>query len=643
MARRKPTDFRSFHTTARRDANGKETRVASARDFEGYWWQAPNEEALHSAFWAAVESVQRQQDSRRAANQVHELLYGDRPNEAHLRAEDDKVTFNLVEQAVDTLCAKISKQKPKTTFVTDGGDWAQQRRAKRLEKYVDGTLYRLKAQEEAREEFRDACVYDVGVEKWFLGEDGLPTAERVHPEELLVDEVDGKHGRPRCMYQAKTVPREVLRAQVEAMHEAGDFGEGADAAGKRDRLLELVRDADGPADVKRSTEALGDVVEVREGWHLPSSKPKEGQECDGKHLLVLSNGILLEEEWRRTEFPFVVTFFGKRLRGFYGRGVAERLVKWQRNINKRLRRLNECLDKVARPVVLAEMGSEVEERHITNQVGLILKYRGTPPTFAMPPAVPPELFKSLEDDIRRGLEAVGVSTMDVAARKPAGLNSEPALREWSDIASERFALVGQAYEATFVARARQIMALSREAEEKGLNPEAPVEGRRGIEKVRWKEVAMDEEAFVLKALPTSSLPTTPAARKQTVEEWVQAGWIDGLTARRLMDVPDLEEANSVAFAGQEDIEYLVEDFLDGKDFEGPEPHQDLAYGLKRMQSAYLRAKRQGAPPEVRTLFLDWMSQAQAMLESMAAPAAPAGPQGSAMPPPGPAVSPPLLQ
>lgn len=633
MAKSKLPSKKDFKVVAVRTADGQETRFARPESWSGFWWLAP-EGVLHSAVWGAVDAVLNQQSARRAALEIHERLYGDEVPVVRGVVED-KATLNVVRMGTDTLCAKISKQKPKTAFITDGGNWAQQRRARRLDRYVDGTIQRVGTHAKARDEFRDACVKDLGVEKWFL-EDGEIRAERVMPEQILVDSVDGQLGNPRCLYQRMPVHREMLRAQIDKWAE-----EKTISTEQREKLLEALKSSEAPEDLAgiagADPHSLGDMVEVREAWHLPSRTVKDKKKPhDGRHVITVEGAVLLDEAWHRSDFPFVFTLFSKRLRGFYGCGVAEQLVKWQRTINKKLRRLNQCLDRMARPMWFVEETSDVNVRHLANgDVADIVKYRGQQPTAPQFPAVPPELFRSIEDDARRALESVGVSMMDVAAKKPAGIDSAVGLREWSDIGSERFVLVGQMWEESFVSRARQVMALSEEAEDRGIKLEALVEGRDGLEKISWSEVRMDEATFVLKALPTSSLPQTPAARAQTIDEWQQKGWVDGLTARRLMDMPDLESANNVAFAGQEDIEYALEDILDGKEYETPEPFQDLTYGLKRFQSAYLRARRQGAPEEVLQNLRDWMSQAQSMLESLAPPA-PAGPApmdaGGAPPP-----------
>jgi hypothetical protein len=241
------------------------------------------------------------------------------------------------------------------------------------------------------------------------------------------------------------------------------------------------------------------------------------------------------------------------------------------------------------------------------------------------------LWDSIERDKARAFELVGVSQLSVASKKPAGLDSGAALREYNDTEAERFVLVGQAWEDYHLEQAKQIIALAKEiAAEDGDDFDVTVETRGSLEVLKWKEVQLEDDAYVLKMMPTSSLPTTPAARQQTVMDWMQAGWIDPREARRLMDMPDLEASNNAEFAAAEDIENCIADILESGTYQTPEPYQDLVYGVKRFQSAYLRAKRMNVPEKRRGLLLRWMDEASAMLQQA---------QTAAMPPPGAAPSP----
>lgn len=604
-------------------------------DVRQQWWDAPENDA-HNAVFDLVRTLEREQGGRAITNTAYAHLYGDK--EAHfagassiaavrreaalavLARQRPNITFNLIRVAVDTLCAKISKAKPKASFVTDGGSWSQQRRARRLDRFVYGAMLEGGYYPAARDVFRDASVQDLGVLKVDLNEAGTAIRfERVFPEELLVGESDGRYGEPRTMVQLRWVPREVLLALVKLMDPEASEEE---VAARREAILMAPK----PAHTVNRVAALGDMVQVAMAWHLPSH---EGAE-DGRYTVTVEGATLRDRQWTRPRFPFVVFRFSKRLQGFYGQGVAEQLAGRQRTINRKLRAINDALLLMSVPRYFVRNGAKFEVKQLTNEPGVIM--RGMePPQVLTGNVVPPELFRSVEQDIQQGLEEVGISMLSATAQKPAGLNSEPSLREFNDIESERFVLVGQMYEEAAVQAARLVIDIAEEAAEEDTFLEVSSErGRRQREKISWKDVRMDAADFVLKTFPTSSLPTTPAARIKRVMEWYEAGWVDEISARQLLDLPDLDEATSLVVAAREDILSTIERFLDGDGppdadtYLPPEPYQDLQAGLRMFQSAYLRARMQGAPEERLDLLRLWMAQAEAMLAPPAAP--PTAPQ-----------------
>jgi hypothetical protein len=604
---------------------GKASTKARLRDF---WWDAPQGDA-HLDVFALAHAMEGQQATRRNDNSLHSMLYGERNGYdtpqaqaiAELTSDGRKgTTYNLIRSAVDTLSAKIAKAKPKASFVTDGGSWSQQRRAKRLDRFTYGAMHRAEAYATGRECFLDAAIEDLGAAKVFVDENGRFVVERVQPDELLVEEADGRYGRPRTLLHRRAVHREVLKALLASL----DPDATEDELERRRAAIDA---ATPPGRTNLRVPAVGDFVEVLEAWHLPSGPVEDGKPCDGRHVVAVEGATLRDREWRRPRFPFAVLRFAKRRRGYYGQGIPERLAGRQRTINRKLRALNDSLLTMGVPRYFVRTGTQFSVEQLTNVPGTIM--RGTEAPQVMQGVVGiGELVTSIQNDIREGLEEVGVSMLSASARKPGGLNSGASLREYNDIESERFILIGQAYEEFFVEVARLIIDAAREADEDGVKLEVDAEGRNGLERLAWKKVAMDEGTFVLKAFPTSSLPTTPSARKEAVQELLGAGFIDNLEARRLLDMPDLDASSNAAFAAQEDIEATVERFLEYGDdevnppddtYQAPEPHQDLAFGLKRMQSAYLRAKWQSAPEARLQLLLNWMDQAQGLLDSLKAP------------------------
>jgi hypothetical protein len=606
---------------------------------EGYWWKMAKD--VHATLFSLCTRLQQQQSGRQIENLKYLRLYGDQqlmgltplgfsraassPDaQAPNAATRERLTFNVVRMAIDTLAAKIAKNRPKPTFVTDGGDYEQQKRAKQLDKFVQGVFYQVQLAVLAVQAFIDGCVTDVGVLHWYRDGSRI-CCERVLPGELFVDEVDGMYGQPRQLVRIKAVQREVLLEQFPA-HAAKIL------AAKAPTMLTTASAA----------QRLADMVEVTEAWHLPTcsvDEPEEGKEQNargGRHVIAVDNADLLDEPWTRDEFPFAVFRWSRRLVGWYGQGVAEQLSGDQLAINKLLKTIGAILHLMSVPRYFVEETSEIVEDHLNNSIGAIVKYRGTPPQLSVMDAVPKELFGELEQRKARAFERVGVSQLSVAAKKPAGLDAGVALREYNDIEAERFVITGQAWEQFHLDCARQVIALG---EEIAADPDhakdfdVAVSSKGGVERIRWQDVQLDRDAYVMKMMPTSSLPTTPAAKQQAVMEWQNAGWIEAIEARQLLDFPDIEQSNDLAFAAREDIHWTAQRLLDGDKYFAPEPQQDLQYGIRHVLATYLRARRMKVPEERKRNLLTWLETAQDMLAKSAPPAPTAAPPGPAAPPP----------
>lgn len=618
-----------------------------------YWWREPKEE-VHQALFATLRAIDQEQQVRVSNNRVTKRLYGDemRPytyltspgnpiinpvlSTSSQRGAWGSITYNLCRVATDALASKLAKHKPKPAFITDGGTWAQRRRARRLDDFVYGTFHATKLFDTGRRAFLDGASRDIGVVKGYL-RDGKICLERVQPEEILVGAMDSIYNRSRSMYHVTLVARDEAIAMVDEWHPKKSEAE-------KEKLRMAIREATSGLNSQAHWANLaeqGDVLAIAEGWHLPSKK--DGS--DGRHVIAVNTTTLLDEGWKLPRFPFATFRFHERDSGYYGQGVVEQLMGRQLALNSLCRTITDSLRlmSVPRYFVKKGMGEAFDVRQLTNEVGIVMEGL-EPPQVLTGNVIPGELFSTYKQTIQEGLETVGISQLSVAGLKPAGLNSAPALREQTDIESERFSLVTLQYEAMYMEAGQLVVDLATMAAEQKVKLKATSETRGTMRSIDWEDAALDSDSYVTKMHSASQLPQTPAARKQFVRELYQDQLIDNLEYRRLMDLPDLDASFSLAMAGRDDIEYLVEKFLDGDDGEGveedyepPEKFQDLKYGVKRMQLEYLRAKRLGAPPERLELLLRWIDQAMFILSKMEQPAAP--PAGVPLPPPAPGAAP----
>lgn len=161
---------------------------------------------------------------------------------------------------------------------------------------------------------------------------------------------------------------------------------------------------------------------------------------------------------------------------------------------------------------------------------------------------------------------------------------------------------------------------------------------------------------MLQVFPTSALPTLPSARTQEVERWQANNWVTEARARKLLDFPDLDDANDLATADEDVLAWQLERMLDRGEDVLPEPFQDLNKAVADGQLALLRAQQDGAPPKhldkLRVFIMAAVdaiqaaeaaaAEQQAVAEQAAAPAPevaapelPAGPEGAVPPPMGP--------
>lgn len=596
-------DYRDFE-------KGEKGGVGTA----GFWWHQDDDKKTAAAVVTAAKFIDDQQSYRTADNLRHARLYGnfdalgfggrDFVRSSSVNPNVNRISLNVVTACVDTLAAKIAKNRPRPSFQTFGGDWGKRQRAKKLEKFCQGKFYEMKLYQIGARCFIDECVFGTGIKKFFE-RDGRVCCERVLPDEIKVDDADGIHGAPRQMFHVKTISREVLM---------GAFAEPANA--KERPIADAIRDAKRPDDTGAAARGFGDMVEVYEAWHLPSS-PTAG---DGLRIIAVDGAVLEREEWKKDYFPFTFQRFSDRLVGFWGQGLAERLTGIQLEINRLLKEITESLRLVSKPRVFLQGTSNVPKSHINNEIGTIITYNGKEPIFSAANVVPPEQFAQLDRLFSRAFEEAGISQLSATQQKPAGLDSGAALREYGDNQSERFSLVSQGHDQSYMDDARIIIDMTRDIYRRTKKYEVRVPGRKFLESIDWKDVDLAADEYVQQIFPVSSLPTTPAARTATVQEWIQAGFVDQTEGRRLLDFPDLEQSTNLAVAAIDDVDATIDAILYEGVYMPPEEFQDLDLLLQRSTAAYLKARHENCPEKNLALLQDLMTTTAEMLKARAAPA-----------------------
>lgn len=587
---------------------------------------APSDAAPNSRWWLSdkkdlageitkVITTLASYDSRRQTQyQVSTRLYGNMNlmglnglSYARVQTQQntmrDRITYNVVQSTIDTITAKMAKNKPEPLFLTKGGDYKMQRRAKKLDKFVEGTFYENKAYTLGPDVFKDACIFGDGfVHVYEENTKNGPRVryERVIPSELYVDQMEAYYGHPKQLHRVKNVDRGVL---MEAFPEHKKAIKQANSAIK---------------DVTGTYQNIADEITVAESWHLPSG-PNSG---DGLHTIIMDQKSLLVEEWDNDFFPFAKFSWCKRPYGWYGQGLAEQEQSIQLEMNKLLWVFQRSMHLAGTQKILMENGSKISKEHFTNDLGLVLTYANTPPQYIVPPIVPPEMYTHFERLKNLAFESAGISMLSAAAQKPAGLNSGKALREFNDIESDRFMIVGQAYETFFMDLGKLSVWKAKEIYSREKHYSVVYPDKRFIETIDWKDIDLEESDYVLQCFPVSSLPNEPAGRLQTIQEYTQAGMISPRKARRLLEFPDLEQDTDLATSQEDYVHMILEKIIDSGEYTPPEPFDDLNLCKELALEYYAQGKNNGLEEEKLEQLRTFMAQVDVLVQKSIPPPPP---------------------
>jgi hypothetical protein len=590
------------------------------------WWKSRSKKELCNTLVATAAYLKENQAYRYRQAAIYARLYGNlslfnfagsnmTKMDQTSGAMPDKPTFNVIQSSVDTLVSRISQQRPAPVFLTDNGNYKERNLAKKLNNFILGEFYQTKAYEKATMVLRDALVEGTGCLKIYEL-NGKVAIERVLLTELLVDMNESAFGDPRQLYQIKLIDREVLKEQCPG------YGTTIDEAEKAY-----------PDNSTETSRTVSDLVMVVEGWRLPSGPDAH----DGRHTIACSSGVLLDEKYEKPTFPFVFLHYSHRMLGFWSQGLAEQLMGTQLEINSLLYTISKAIKLVGVPRVFQDEGSKVSNVSHNNDIGVIVKYRGTMPEYRVVPCNAPELYAERDKLIQYAYQQCGVSSLQATSQKPAGLNSGEAIRSYDDISTDRFASLSRKYDNFFVDLAYQIIDLAKDICEETGKYETIYPGKDGTKTIDLPKASLLNDPFVIQCFNMSSLPKDPAGRMQKVVEMMQSGMITLKEGRRLLDFPDLGQIEKLANASEERIFQILDEIVEDGTYTPPDPFMDLQLAVElttQYYNLYVAAKLE---PEKAEMLRNFHTSALEMITKASQPPMPAPgmpqPQAVAAPPP----------
>ncbi len=518
------------------------------------WWLAKDDKELLAQLLSTTAFLKKFHSARIRQASLYSRLFSGKPLYNYLASTSTldnsqqmpmgRPTANVVYSCIDTLTSKITQDKPRPVFLTDAGHYKERRISKQLNNFIMGEFYRCKAYELGAEAFRDAAQLGNGFIK-VIKKDNKIELERTLETELLVDFNDGYYRNPRALIHTKLCDRGVLADQMPKESEKIYASQG------------------GTVDSSpQSTDTISDQIIVSEGWHLPSGDKTK----DGRHVIVCSEGVLLDEPWEKKYFPFAKFDYNQNTVGWFSQGLAEILFPTQMEIYKMLIISSQCIEMTGVPKIIISELSKVLETAFNNNVSSIIKVKtmAEAPQFVNAQSNNQEIYDYIKWLIQNAYDMAGISAMSATGKIDQGVTSGEAMRTKQNVESDRFAALQRRYQNFFPDLAYMMIDGAADIARETGTYTTVYPGKDGTREV---DLPLDAEGikdtYVIQCFDESSLPKDPVGRQAKISEMLAAGEISNQEFRRLSNFPDLEQSDQLAVALEErilhDLDAIVED------------------------------------------------------------------------------------
>lgn len=598
------------------------------------WWEQ-DDTGYADAVTKTIDTIRESQSQLRENDLRHLRMYRSMAlagmgvsTFSRAAAGQAPLSLNVARSMINAATSKIAKNRPKGTFQTFGAGYVARRKARELEQFAEGMLYKERFREKAPEIFKNIATLGTGFSKVCPLGGGKICMENVFAPEITIDSAEGMHREPRNWYQSKYVDKRWLAARVPEERREDILAlrsQRAEMSAAEMELFSFTHDQD--------------MVRLDEAYHLSS----DAKEKDGWFAQTCQGVPIVKKPWKWDFAPYAVARWSESPIGFWGMGLAEELVGIQIEINRLVRKIQTSFQLLANPYVLADRASNIARSSITDIPGSVILYNGREPRVYAPSTVSPEVFSHLDRLYQRAYELAGISQLSAQSQKPVGFESGRAILVFEDIESDRFATVTRQWEYLHM----RTIELGLWAAEEEKAYWVPAKKKLGIEKVKYSDVGVERSDVMTRILPTSVLGDTPSGQLDELERLVQKGIIAGPEdmADQILD-PDVQAILNRVAAPKRWVEQIIEDMLEGGEFQPPEPAMNLQGAMLTAQAMYAEACEKGGhtPEQLRNVrkFMNGIGSLVMLAKQkeatagqvQPAPAMPSAAAPAALPPPG---------
>lgn len=553
-----------------------------------------------------------------------------------------RLTWNIPRSLCHTVGAKLAgKNRPKVQFVTSAASWQQRRRAYHLDRFSEAQFHLRQGQH--------GNIWELGalvlLHSLVLG-DGFAyvyaddseqqvAVEPIFPWQLFVDPNDAAQGRPQCLFLVRPFDRDRLAANyakdkdaLSAIAKAKAIGMGTETTSGDAYFKGGVRSAE--------------QVEVIDAWSLPTGKDADGKPTGGKHLRYIDGKTLDRQDWKRPEFPLVHLKWATEIQGWWAKSLVGEVRSISDEINSIVQRLSDCVRRTQKSIWLIPDGAVADGVLSDNEDSINVQFD---PAVGVPQHISPAPFDQATIDwLRMNLEQCygipGVSQMGATARKEQGVTAAIALRTIDDQQTERLGTQQNGYELFYVDVCRHMIACTRElaAENKNYSVRWPGEGF--LREIKWKDVDLPEDQYIMRPYPVSGMKNTPTDRLQLAQDMFGAGVFGKASLEESIKYLNTNDQLSGGDKQGKLIERYIESWLDATDetladgtfkFRSPFPYLNMPAAMLQVAEAYVEAQLDEAPDFNTDFFLRFLEQCDQIVAERAATTPPPVPPPMAPP------------
>lgn len=555
---------------------------------------------------ALCRAIKHKQTRRRYELAVYQNLYCNtgvfwagslfRAGSVSTIAPYHRLNANIIKSCVDTATARVGKDCPRVFCLPSSADSRLITKADKATKYLDGGFEAGGVYASNAEVFRDSGIYGDGL-ILFQEKRNQIVGTYVKIDEVFVDEIIGMYNDPHEIHWAHPTPyRELVDkypAQKEAIDEARNSWKG-----------------------ELSFLSQSDLVLVTHSWRRRIGGDSKDK---GRHVCVIEGVTLLDEDWDFDFLPILRWQWTTPTYGPFGLGIAQEIEGTQRAINELIRNIMRSHHLFAVPRVWVEKLSQVSVHQLQNGIS-VNQYTGSKPIFETPPAASADAYQFVQWLIDWSYKQLGLSQLTAQSEKPAGLNSGVGLRNYQDIETQRFAIVGQRWERFHVEEAKVFLALSRKLYERTGSLSVNTPGRAFIERIDWKDMDLATDQYELQAFPTSLLPRTPEGQLQSAQELINSGFMPKDVALGQLRIPNLNSWIEEQTASRDNINLCLSRIRDKGIYTAPNGIADINACVNMAANAWLRADLDPNMPTERTeLLLRFLTESLEKQKAMTTP------------------------